>query len=351
MLRIRFKYAMIAAIGFLALSCNTDEEVVPVGKYENGVLISNEGGFFESDGSAGFFDLQTEETNNKVFETENGRPFGGLMQSIGIHGNIAYLIDNKGSRVEIVDANTFESLGTLHESLSGPRYFISEGQVGFVSNWGVLNFDTFQYDGPMLSILNTETNIITQTIEVPAQPEGMIISGGNLYVSSQGSSTITVIDIESLEAIETIEVAFGPSHFVEDKNGNIWVTCMEGLLMKIDPRTNEVTEEIQVPNLLGKLAIDGAGENIYLLTNTWAPDFSYTENAVLKLNIGTPENQASIFSTKNLYGIGVDPESDIIYLANSNAFQGNGTIIRIDSNGTEIDNFPAGRGPNGFVFR
>ena len=99
------------------------------------------------------------------------------------------------------------------------------------------------------------------------------------------------------------------------------------------------------------MAIDGGGVNIYLLTNSYAPDFSFTENSVVKIRTNDPQSTDVIFSSKNLYGIGVDPESNIIYLANSNAFIGNGTIIRIDSEGNEIDTFPAGRAPNGFIFR
>jgi YVTN family beta-propeller protein len=332
------------------ISCQNDDEVTPLGKYSEGVLISNEGNFSDGDGSAAFYNISTSEVNFKIFENENGRPFGGLLQSIGIHGDYAYLINNLGSSIEIVDANTFESIKSILKGLSNPRYFASEGINGFISNWGPYAED-FSSPESFLAVLDTKENILGEQIEVPSRPEGLIASNGKLFVSSLASREITVIDISTNNITGSIEVGFGPSHFVQDKNGFLWVICSDGSLMKIDPATNTVLEEANIPNPSGKLAINGSGETLYILTSTYAPDFSFTENGVLKLNIASPQLQTEIFSAQNLYGIGVDPKSDIIYLANSNAFLGNGTVIRIDSEGREIDNFASGRGPNGFVFR
>ena len=342
--------SLLIVLLVFAFSCQNDDEVTPLGKYSEGVLISNEGNFSDGDGSTGFYSITSKEVSFKIFENENGRPFGGLMQSIGIHDKYAYLINNLGSSIEIVDVSTFESIKQILAGLSNPRYFASEGTSAFISNWGPYAED-FSSPESFLAVLDTEENLLGEKIEVPSRPEGLITNNGKLFVSSLASSVITVIDVSTKEVVGSIEVGFGPSNFVQDKSGFLWVICSDGSLMKIDPAANTVLEEVNIPNPSGKLAIDGSGETLYVLTSTYAPDFSYTENGVLKLNTASPQLQTEIFATENLYGIGVDPESNIIYLANSNAFLGNGTIIRIDSEGIEIDNFPSGRGPNGFVFR
>jgi YVTN family beta-propeller protein len=341
---------ILLSLLLLFFSCRNEEDINPGGSYEEGILISNEGNFSDVDGSVSFFNPNASEYRSKIFEKENSRPFGGLLQSIGLHNQYAYLIDNFGSRIEVVEVGSFKSIKTISAGLSLPRYFVAEGSEGFISNWGPYS-DDFDSPDSFIAILDTEENLIGEIIPVPSRPEGLIIHDGKLYVSSLASDEITVIDIFSHSIITTIKTAFGPSHFVVDGQGYLWVTCSAGILLKIDPVTNGIIERIEIENLDGKLTIDGIGETIYLMTSSFSTDFSFTENSILKLDIFSPEAAAIIFSARNLYGIGIDPRTDEIYLANSNAFLGNGTIIRIDKGGYEIDNFPSGRGPNGFVFR
>lgn len=341
-----------AVITFLFLiSCSDDEALEPLGKYETGILISNEGNFTDADGSVSFLNSITEEVKLKIFETENSRPFGGLLQSIGQYEDYAYLIDNLGNKIEIVDINTFESTMTFLEGLSLPRYFVAGSKYAFISNWGPYA-DDFSSPESFLAVLNLDENTLDEKIEgLPSRPEGMIISADRLFVSSQASNLVTVFDASSREKLTTIEVGFGSSHFVEDSNGILWVTCTEGKVYAIDPVQLRVVNEVSIESVSGKLAIDNSGENLYIMTSEWAPDFSFTQNLVVKMPVASPSNQEIIYSSQNLYGIGVNPINGLIYLANSNAFLGNGTIIVIDDAGIEIDNFPSGRAPNGFVFR
>ena len=113
MIKNNFTTAILLILLALTFSCQNDDEIVPLGKYSEGVLISNEGNFSDGDGSAGFYSYNSNEVSPKIFENENGRPFGGLMQSIGVHGENAYLVNNLGSTIEIVDANTFESMESI----------------------------------------------------------------------------------------------------------------------------------------------------------------------------------------------------------------------------------------------
>jgi hypothetical protein len=56
-------------------------------------------------------------------------------------------------------------------------------------------------------------------------------------------------------------------------------------------------------------------------------------------------------SAVNFYGIGIDPETDLIYLGDSKNFVGNGAVYRYTTSGQFVDSKAAGRGPNGFVFK
>lgn len=330
--------------------CNQDDNVMPSGKYENGVMIINEGNFSDADGSVSFYDIDTEEIHLKIFEKENGRPFGGLLQSVTVHNGKAYLIDNLGSKIEVVEAGTFKWIATLSEDLSLPRFFAAIDNKAYVSNWGPYAPD-FTSPDSYIAVIDLDNMMVIKKIGVNSAPEGIIVVGEKLFVSSQATSEISVIDTGTDTITGTVPVGFGPAQFVADSQGRIWVACTGGALYAINPVTEEIVASVEIENLTGRISINQNTQSIYLLTSTWASDYSYTENTVVALNAANPDEVSNIFATRNLYGLGVDSASGEIYLANSNAFLGNGTIIKINPDGSEIGNFAAGRGPNGFIFR
>ena len=59
---------------------------------------------------------------------------------------------------------------------------------------------------------------------------------------------------------------------------------------------------------------------------------------------------SEIISKRNLYGLGVDPHNDEIYVADAVAFQGNGKVYTYDFSGNKLDEYSVGRGPRDFVF-
>ena len=76
-----YQIIFISLFGLSLLSCN-DEDIKRVDlAYNHGVFIVNEGNFTDSDGSLSFYDKDSLTLRNRVFESVNGRPFAGLMQS------------------------------------------------------------------------------------------------------------------------------------------------------------------------------------------------------------------------------------------------------------------------------
>lgn len=350
MMKHILKMLMVTLVVVHIYGCNPDDNVMPAGKYENGVLIINEGNFTDGDGSVSFYNPDTEDIHLKIFKEENGRPFGGLLQSVTVHNGKAYLIDNLGSKIEVVEAGSFKWETTISEDLSLPRFFAAIDNKAYVSNWGPYAPD-FTSPDSYIAVIDLDNMKVIKKIDVNSAPEGIIVVGEKLFVSSQTTSEISIIDTGTDTITGTIPVGFGPAHFVTDSQGRIWVACTGGVLYAINPVTEEIAASVEIENLTGRISINQNTQSIYLLTSTWAPDYSYTENEVVTLNTGSPDEVRKIFATRNLYGLGVDSASGVIYLANSNAFLGNGTIIKINPEGTETGNFPAGRGPNGFVFR
>jgi hypothetical protein len=176
-------------------------------------------------------------------------------------------------------------------------------------------------------------------------------------VANLATNLITIYDPKDNTLADSIEVNNGPAHFVLDKNQDLWVISTGayitgGALQQIDAVTNSVKETVDLSNVQpnGKLMINGAGDLLFFMVEEWAPDFSYTNNKVYKASITQPNDYTEIISERNLYGLGVDPVNDEVYVADAVALQGNGKVYIYDFSGTKTGEFGVGRGPNGFIF-
>jgi YVTN family beta-propeller protein len=95
--------------------------------------------------------------------------------------------------------------------------------------------------------------------------------GDRLYVANQGDATITVIDIASLEVVDTVdlqELGFSenakPHHIVVEPDGSFWYVSLigENRILKLDREGRLVAQaELEVP---GMLALHPDGERLYV---------------------------------------------------------------------------------------
>ena len=59
--------------------------------YQNGVLIVNEGSFLNNNGSISFLNYSSYNMFNNVFQNENSRPLGDVVQSITRNSGSTYI--------------------------------------------------------------------------------------------------------------------------------------------------------------------------------------------------------------------------------------------------------------------
>jgi YVTN family beta-propeller protein len=341
------KISLAVAALFLS-ACSTVEET-PRGEFAEGIIIVNEGNYTESNGSIGYYDETKSEVTQDIFEKANDVSSGGIIQSVYFYNDMAFIIDQVGNRIEVVEAETFKSIAVIEEGLNTPRYMVVEGGKGYVSNWG--SFDS-NYDLPnsYVAVVDIESFNVIKSIETGNGSEGLLVFGEHVYVANSYSNTIEEIDPATDTIISSISVATGPLSFAEDKNGKVWVLSSSffagSVLSQIDLVTEEVLKAFPISPSAKSLIIDGAGDHLYYLSTPYGSD---AEVKMLSIDATEDAGEALII-LPNLYGLNVDPVSGLIYLGNHNGFQGNGTVLRYKGP-TFIDNFPAGVAPNGFVFR
>ena len=341
---------------FMLTSCDDDDNQ-PAGEFESGIFVINEGNFQDADGTISFISPTDGSVKQDLFgSVNNGLALGDVVQSMTIDGDYAFVVVNNSNKIEIVNANTFVSVHTL-QGLSLPRYFTTLNGKGYVTEW--VSFT----DPGRVTIIDLDSHTAGESITTDYGAENILAHDGLLYVSNNFSNTISVIDPDEKEVIKTIEVGNGPGSLLIDNDDMIWVICAggydldynplnDGKLVRLDPEKSEdesavsVVKEIELgTNLTAKAAINKAMDSL----------FYYSGNSVYAVNTSASEAPTSPLLTEDdatgFYGIGLDPQDGILYLADTKNFAGNGVVYRYTSSGVPVDNKVTGRGPNGFAFK
>ncbi|WP_288373735.1 DUF5074 domain-containing protein [uncultured Algoriphagus sp.] len=345
-----FKPFLISFLAASLFACSESEPERPLGEYEQGILIMNEGAFGVNDGEVFHLNTNTGELKSNVFELENGRPFAGLLQDMILEEERLYLVANTG-KVEIVDARDFKSIGSVTGDLDISRSLTVNSGKLFISDYGPYAPD-FSTPDSYVAVVNTQNGVlVSKKIPVSRKPEDMIASGKYVLVASSEEGKVEIIDAQTEEIFKTINVEGRPMKFFE-ANGSIFlysITSEEVIFYSfhLDNFTLATTNYYPIINATGKIAVSPEGV-AYMLTSSGWPDY---QDGIAKLALFGPEIDLNWYTGSGFYGIGYDPIAQEIYVSNSNGFQGNGSVTILDKEGTEIRNFEVGRGPSGFLFR
>lgn len=339
---------LIATVGCL-FSCSNDDGPVILGEYDNGVVVINEGNFLEGDASISFYSYSATEAELNVFEGINELSLGDVAQSGFAYDTLLFVIVNNSNKVEVLHRYSMESLYTIEAAL--PRYMTVANGKGYLTEW--VSFS----DPGRLSIVDLTSGEVDATITVGFGAEDVEVVGNKAYVSNSFENTISVVNLTSDEVTETLTLGSpGPAQMDIDANGNLWVACKGGFDANFNPTndgsiftydlTSNTLEGIIAfgSNIPGKIAFNSAKDEVYF----------YVNNTVFSRNINSTSvsTEPLIVGDEftSLYGIGVDPLTGEIYLADSKNFTEDGRVYRYNTSGTLISTFTVGRGPNGFVF-
>ncbi len=344
----RVTYLFIASL--LLASCSSDDDnnvVEPLGDYENGILITNEGPFGTGSGTVSFISDDYTINDDKIFNDVNGTDLGNIVQSMGFSEDNAYVIANNSHKIEVVNRYTFETITTI-EGLNNPRYFVAIGTNGYVTNWG----DPFDETDDFVAVIDLANNTITSKLSVSFGPEKIMESRGNIYVAHKGgfsqNNIVTVINAESNTVVSTIEVGDVPNSMVTSE-GDLWVLCegnpnwaiseSNGRLVKIDVDTNEVVQafDFELIEHPINLTIDGTNL-IYGL-----------DGAVFSKDTASTSLPTS--SIINGFFYSLTANNGMLYTTDAGDFASNGTLKVYDLvSNAEVQSMEVGIIPGGVYF-
>ena len=324
-----------------------------------GVFIINEGNIMYGNASLSYYDPTENQIFNDVFFQTNGLPLGDVAQSMTIRDGLGYIVINNSGRVYVIDMESFVLKGKI-TGLVSPRY------MHFISDEKAYITDLY---AKAISIVNPQTLEITGSIDVTNNEsifyqhsaEQMVQLGQYVFVNCWSfDNSILVIDTETDEWIDTIEVPIQPQSMVTDRFGRLWVLTDGGFagnpfgheepqLLSINPHTREVERSFrfELADHPLSLAINGSRDTLYFI-NRHIYRHAVSSESFPEVFIESPY---AIQHLGGYRGLGIDPVSSHVYVGDAIDYVQPGIVYRFSPEANPVDTFRVGIIPGNFAFR
>ncbi len=350
---MHYKILPILLIALLAFSCKKKKVSEPDAPQtlHHGMLVLNEGLFQQNNASLGWFNFSDNSYTGNFFEQKTNRSLGDTGNDMKKYGGKIYVIVNVSSTLEILDASTGNSISQISMVANGtpkqPRYITFYGPKAYITC----------YDG-YVDVLDTASLNITNRIPVGANPEGLTISNGKLFVANSGGlnfpnvdSTVSVIDLGSLQEITRIAVGKNPGSIQTDSNGDVYVIT-RGNYASIPSRMHRINANTNT--LVQSFPFDASGISRFN-TNFLISyhDFSSGDN---KIALFDPNTETIIYpeyistsGIQTLYGVQYSDITNKIYCLDAKNYTVTGQVHVFSPNGVFETSYNVGLNPTSIL--
>ena len=332
-----------------------------------GFYLLNEGNMNMNKASLDYFDYTTGKYRRNVYGEANPDAtlgLGDVGNDIGIYGSKLYTVINASNKLEIMDVATTKRLGVIE--IKNCRYITFANGKAYVSAYdGEISIGQNSPNG-FVAEIDTTLLTINRRVEVGRQPEELAVVEGKLYVANSGGysppnyeTTVSVVDINSFEVINSIEVAPNLHRLKATQSGDLYVSSrgdyyqIPSQLFVIDTKKDKVKNSFDIPT--NNLTI--VGDTAYIVgsafsyeTFEWEIDYRMIDIKKEELLEGSflPESVSNEIEMP--YGLAVDPLSKDIYITDARDYVSPGTLYCIDKNKTVKFTVKTGDIPAHFAF-
>lgn len=340
---IRHTAACLAAL--LAVSCM---DYGPLGEEEfradgRGLFITCEGNFTSDNATLSYYDPATRRVENEVFLRANGMKLGDVAQSMAIRGDKGYVVVNNSGVVYVIDTRTFRVTGLI-EGVVSPRY------LHFTND--TTAYLTDLYD-PHIAVIDTRSNRIRGRIATNGHrsTEQLVQWGDEVFVNCWSyDRKLLVIDARSDRLVDSIDVGWQPSSLALDRRGKLW-TLSEGdgaeqpELRRIDAATRRTERIYTLPAAMrpSEIVLNGTRDTLYFIARD-----------VWRMRVDDESLPAAPFlpySGTLYYGLGVDPLTSEVYVADAIDYVQHAVVYRFTPKGMPVDTLRVGITPGSFSFK
>ncbi|WP_028906445.1 YncE family protein [Xylanibacter ruminicola] len=353
----------------LLSACRQDVMIVPMeksdpgGKTQQGDIVGmyllNEGNMGSNKSSLDYLDLSdsTAHYYRNIYSQRNPSTvmsLGDVGNDCQIYGSRLWLVINCSNKVEVARADSAIRIGKVN--IPNCRYVTFNDRYAYVSSYvGTVYASS---NSPLGSVYKVDTLTLQKvdSCSVGYQPEEMAIIGNQLYVANSGGyqgmtgqgyeSTVSVIDMATMQETSKIEVAPNLHHLKADKYNQLWVTA----------RGDYMTEASSIwwlaPDESGKMKVGGyidqpvsdlciVGDSLYFYGSQWSEVSMSNTITYGIINVKTHQVVSTSLSSapeiskiRMPYGIIVNPIHRDFYLMDAKNYVSSGELLHFLPDGT-----------------
>ena len=353
----------------LLSACRQDVMIVPMeksdpgGKTQQGDIIGmyllNEGNMGSNKSSLDYLDLSdsTAHYYRNIYSQRNPSTvmsLGDVGNDCKIYGSRLWLVINCSNKVEVARADSAIRIGKVN--IPNCRYVTFNDRYAYVSSYvGTVYASS---NSPLGSVYKVDTLTLQKvdSCSVGYQPEEMAIIGNQLYVANSGGyqgmtgqgyeSTVSVIDMATMQETSKIEVAPNLHHLKADKYNQLWVTA----------RGDYMSEASSIwwlaPDENGQMKVGGhidqavsdlciVGDSLYFYGSQWSEVSMSNTITYGIINVKTHQVVSTSLSSapeiskiRMPYGIIVNPVHRDFYLMDAKNYVSSGELLHFLPDGT-----------------
>ena len=359
-------------------ACRNDVMVVPMEDINTGgktvkseivgMYLLNEGNMGSNKSTLDYLDLSASDSTvhylRNIYSERNPSAvmsLGDVGNDCQIYGSRLWLVINCSNKVEVARAEDAVRIGKV--DIPNCRYVAFKDGYAYVSSYvgsvyGVKSQETGVNRSPLGSIYKVDTLTLqkTDSCAVGYQPEEVAIIGDQLFVANSGGyqgmtgqgyeSTVSVVDLKTMQETDRIEVAPNLHRLRADRYGQLWVTA----------RGNYMDESSTIYWLVkdakGRMTVGGhlnqsvsdlciVGDSLYFYGSQWSEVTMKNTVTYGIINVRTHEivstslsDAPEISKIRMPYGIIVNPIHRDFYLMDAKNYVSSGELLHFLSDGT-----------------
>lgn len=341
---------ILIVLTLLLVGCKDPEPADPVPQVttlNNGMLVLCEGLFQHNNSSVSWVNLDNGGIDPQFFQTKTNRGLGDTGNDLQRYGGKIYVVVNVSSTIEVMDAGNFQPIKQISMQANGqskqPRSLAFANGNAYVTC----------YDG-YVDVIDTASLTITTRIQVGANPEGLAVANGKLYVANSGGlnfpnvdSTVSVIDLNTHTELSKITVGQNPGAVLATASGDVFVIArgnygsIPSRLKRIDPVTDQLVNTFPF-NCTGIAPMDD--QNMLVFDETSVSRYNF-------LLIGIDHTYPlDLSNVTTMYNVAYRSSDNMLYVMDAMNYTNSGYVRQYTLDGTLVQSFNVGLNPSKILF-